>query len=142
MPSSARPSQSLSMPSQTSLPGLLVQGPNPPPDKHPPGVTDWPLRRQAFVPAQFAGDGRPQVMGAMPSSTVPSQSLSQPSQTSGVGVHVPQTPPSSVRPSQSSSCVLQVSFSGQWAGMPHLVAPSSTPALQLLSALSQGSPGL
>jgi hypothetical protein len=75
----------------------------------------------------------------MPSSTRPSQSLSQPSQISVEGTHPPH--PSSVWPSQSLSCALQTSVSGQWAGLPHLRTFSSTPDWQLLSTLSHVSFG-
>src|SRR4051812_32819901 len=80
-------------------------------------------------------------MGAKTALSVsPSQLLSQPSQISGDGVHV-QMLPSSTSPSQSSSTPLQISVCGQCSGLPHLVAPSSAPATQLLSRLSQTSPG-
>jgi hypothetical protein len=97
---------------------------------------------QVSWPRQFAGEGRPQGIAAMPSSVWPSQSLSQPSQISGEGMQTPQTLLSSMIPSQSLSCPSQTSGLGQWRGLPHLVTPSSTPPTQLLSTLSQLSPGL
>src|SRR5207302_975656 len=71
-PSSTSPLQSLSMPSQTSAPGV-------------PGVHCWgtpptqlsTVRRQALTP---------QVVWPSPSSIFPLQSLSLPSQTSGLGI--------------------------------------------------------
>jgi hypothetical protein len=73
---------------------------------------------------------------------MPSQSLSQPSQTSGEGTQLGHIKPSSAMPSQSSSRPLQTSAVGHASGVPHFVWPSSIPAEQLLSLLSQTSPGL
>src|SRR3954470_20386352 len=118
MPSSTMPLQSSSTPLHVSevTPAPKVQVVKPPPPAH------WPLGTatgglQVMVPAQYAGvaggfGNRPQVSETLrPLSVKPSQSLSQPSQTSAEGVtaQVPQTPPLSATPSQSSSWPLQVS---------------------------------
>jgi hypothetical protein len=139
--SSAMPSQSLSIPSQSSVWGLFVQLPKPPPGAQPP-IGTFCGGLQETVPAQLGGLMSPHATGAIPSSATPSQSLSQPSQISGEGVHVPQTLPSFVRPSQSLSTASQISVLGHWRGLPHLVEPSSMPAAQLLSTSSHSSPGL
>jgi hypothetical protein len=76
----------------------------------------------------------------MPLSAMPSQSLSQPSQTSCEGTH-PLQGGSSTSPLQLSSRLLQTSVCGQCSGLPHFTTPSSTPAWQLLSTLSQASFG-
>src|SRR5689334_13324891 len=132
MLSSMVPSQSLSSPSQTSACGLFEHVLKPPPATQPPGTATGCAGLQLMEPTQFGGVARPQATGATPSSATPSQSLSQPSHTSGDGLHTAGQP-SSVVPLQLSSCPLQVSVVGQWGGLPHLSAPSSTVASQLLS---------
>src|SRR5258706_5708188 len=120
MPSFTVPSQSLSSVSQISGCGLLLQAPKPlgtPGPTQPPTPTDTPLLKQTLKPAQLAGGVKPQGMSATPSSATPSQSLSQPSQISALGVQPPgQMLNGTALPgalstiaSQSSSWPLQVS---------------------------------
>ena len=92
---------------------------------------------QVRLPEQLGGLANPHGRGAMPSSAMPSQSLSQPSQISGDGTQPQLIRPSSLRPSQSSSLPLHTSAVGHASGLPHFTIVSSTPAWQLLSTLSQ-----
>jgi hypothetical protein len=126
MPSSTEPSQLLSTPSQTSAdgaPGAQVS------TRAPPVQTSSPVAAQAPVP-QLVG------VGAMPSSTEPSQLLSTPSQTSADGAPGAQVS-TSAPPVQTSSPV------AAQAPVPQLVGtgamPSSTEPLQSLSRPSQSS---
>src|SRR6185436_21161112 len=97
MPSSMMPLQLLSMLSQTSGSGLLLHMLKPPPGAQVPGGTGA-LGAQTSMPTQLAGEGRPQGIEAIPSSGMPLQLLSQPSQISAVGMHMlGQTAPSSIR---------------------------------------------
>src|SRR5689334_10968863 len=101
MPLSIVPSQLLSMPSQTSPCGLLLQVLKPPPTTQvPTGTATGAL--QVRVPTQLGGLARPQGRVPTPLSVKPSQSLSQPSQISAEGTQ-PLHTASSICPSQLSS---------------------------------------
>src|SRR4051812_11073094 len=108
MPSSMMPLQLLSMPSQVSGSGLLLQTLKPPPGAQVPGGTIG-FGEQISCPTQLGGEGWPQGIGWMPLSGVPSQSLSQPSQISGDELQPMGQPISSMRPLQLSSTPLQTS---------------------------------
>src|SRR5262249_53230711 len=116
---SATPLQSLSSPSQISAEGLTLR-------------THWidPLEqvcvRAAQTPCWPVAQGAP--APGLPSSTVPSQSLSAPSQISGAGV-----------PGTHVSTPAKHIPAAPHAPTPQLVAKLSTVPLQSLSRLSQTS---
>src|SRR5262245_21784444 len=133
-PSSTRPSR-------TPWPGVYEHMLKPPPTHAPITPPGLFFCGHTSVPRQFGGVGRPHGKFGMPSSMRPSQSLSQPSQISGDGMHPLHIGSSSTWPLQSLSCPSHTSEEGQCAGLPHLTTFSSTMPLQLLSMLSQLSLG-